>query len=213
MSGRSTVTKLLEFSNYSISVLESGEQLNVIYTDIRKAFDMLNHSILLKKLYGIGVHSFMLSWIATYLRNRNQYVKISGWESLTFAVHSGVPQGSHLGPLLFILFINEVVKCFNFSKRLLFADDLKLYKSIKNVRDASDLQRDLDALSSWCQRNRLYLSIEKCKCMSFYRKRSPVEFGYMIDSNTLKRVTNIRDLGILFKQNCLEVLLLNGNHL
>ena len=90
------------------------------------------------------------------------------------------------GWLLFILFINDFVKCFNFSKCLLFADDLKLYKSIKNKRDASDLQRNSDTLSSWCQRNRLYLNIEKCNSMSFYQRRSLVEFGYIIDSNPVK---------------------------
>ena len=91
MSGRSTVTNLLEFSNCAISVLESGEQLDVVYTDIRKAFDRLNHSILLKKLNSIGVYASLLSWIRSYLQNRSQYARIFGWESHTFTVHSGVP--------------------------------------------------------------------------------------------------------------------------
>ena len=200
MKGRSTVTNLLEFSNYAISVIEGGDQLDVVYTDIRKAFDRLRHSILLQKLYDIGIHSSLLNWIRTYLHSRYQYVRILGCESQSFIVKSGVPQGSHLGPLLFILFMNDVVDGFPFSKCLLFADDLKIFRSVRNVRDASVLQRDLDTLSSWCQQNGLDLNIEKCKCMSFYRTRSPVEFDYMIDGNSINRVNMIRDLGILFDE-------------
>ena len=87
------------------------------------------------------------------------FVKLSstsGWESHTLTVHFGIPQGNHLGPLLLILILNNVVKCFKFRKSLLFADDLKLFKTVKNLRDASVLHRDLNDLSSWCQRNRSY---------------------------------------------------------
>ena len=94
-----------------------------------------------------------------------------------------------------------MVKGFKLSKCLLFVDDLKLFKTLKNVLAASDLQRDLDALSSWCQHYRLYLNYDKCKCMSL--RRTAVKFGYMNDSITLTRVTNIRDLCLIFDQNML----------
>ena len=88
-----------------------------------------------------------------------------------------------------------MVNCFKLSKCLLFAKNLKLFKSVKNVLDASDLQRDLDTLSTWCQRNRYFL------ILSFYRRRYPVKFDYMIVNSTINRVTIIRELGILFDQN------------
>ena len=127
------VKKSVSFLIYAISVFESGEQLDAIYTDIRKAFDRLHQSILLRKLNDLGVYSSLLNWIKTYFYKRSQYVRISGWDSHIFIVQSGVPQGSHLGPLLFILFINDVVNSFKFSKCLLFADPLKLFKSIKSI--------------------------------------------------------------------------------
>ena len=90
MRGRSPVTIFLEFSNYAVSVLESGDQLDVIYTDIRKVFDRLNHAILLQKLHNIlYMYSSLLNWIQTYLHKRKQYIRISGWESLTFWSTSG----------------------------------------------------------------------------------------------------------------------------
>ena len=136
---------------------------------------------------------FFALCIRIYLHNRNQYIKLSGWESHTYIVHSG----NHLGPLLFILFINDVVKCFKYSKCSSFADDLKLFKSVKKVHDSSDLLRDLDTLLLWCQRNRLFLNFEKCKWMSLHCRKYAIQFNYMIDTVTINRVTSIRDQDIL----------------
>lgn len=123
---------------------------------------------------------------------------VLGWESTQFEVSSGVPQGSHIGPLLFNIFINDVVKVFKFAKVLMYADDLKIYCSVKSVADAIALQHDIDLFAVWCQKNRLSLNVDKCKCMSFYRSRRPIHFEYSIDSVTLCRLTEVRDLGVLF---------------
>jgi hypothetical protein len=201
LKGRSTSTNLVEFANHAISVVESRSQLDAIYTDIRKAFDRVRHNVLLKKLNGMGLHSDMLGWLESYLRDRRQYVKVLGWKSRSFSVGSGVPQGSHLGPLLFLLFIDDVTKVFKYSKCSLYADDLKLFKKIQTVLDSSSLQRDLDALYEWCKFNCLDLNIGKCSVISFYRIRQPIIFGYAIDGTSLERVKRIRDLGVYFDEN------------
>lgn len=198
--GRSAETNLLELTQKGLDTIESGRQLDVIYTDFRKAFDRVDHGILLLKLSKMGVNSSMLDWISTYLSNRRQYVLVEGERSQTFHVGSGVPQGSHLGPLLFLIFVNDVVKIFKFAKCLLYADDLKVYASISSIRDAVNLQRDLDSLALWCQANNMQLNIAKCKVLSFHRNTSPIFFEYKIDDRQLERVKTMKDLGLLFDE-------------
>jgi len=124
--GCSTSTNLAQFVNYAINSIESGAQVDAIHTDIKKAFDQVKHRYLIQKLKEVGVHPCLLNWIKSYLDNRVQCVNISGWKSATIAVQSGLPQGSHLGPLLFIFFFNDAVKVFRTAKVDIFADDLKL---------------------------------------------------------------------------------------
>lgn len=200
MKYRSTATNLVEFVSYATKVMESNHQLDVIYTDFKKAFDRVKHSILLYKLNQMGVHSSLLAWISSYLSGRSQFVKLAGWSSRTFSVTSGVPQGSHLGPLLFILFMDDVTEVFQSSTCLLYADDLKIFKKIKNVLDASALQRDLNRFLQWCDVNQLYLNTKKCNVISFTRKRSKIEFGYSVEGVLLTRLRMVKDLGILMDE-------------
>lgn len=200
MKGRSTLTNLIEFTQIGLDTIETGRQLDVVYTDFQKAFDRVDHSLLLAKLERIGMHSSMLDWIRSYLTDRRQYVVVDGVKSRVFPVLSGVPQGSHLGPLLFLLFVNDIVNIFKYSKCLLYADDLKIFCGISNVRDAIGLQRDLDSLFSWCQENRLYLNLTKCKVMSYHRKVNAICFEYKLNNSALERVQQMSDLGVLFDQ-------------
>jgi len=197
MKGRSTSTNLLEFTHKTINFMEQGYQMDAIYTDIKKAFDRVNHKRLLAKLHKLGIHSSLLKWFSSYLHGRIQYVKICGHDSRSFSVTSGIPQGSHLGPILFLLFFDDVTKVIKHSSCLLYADDLKLYKKVKSVLDCSAIQRDLDAISDWCQRNFLQLSIDKCQTISFHRNMHPIHFNYEICGTFLERVTEIRDLGVI----------------
>lgn len=198
MKGRSASSNLIEFTNYTSLSIESGYQVDVVYTDFSKAFDRVPHKLLIRKLSNVGIHANMLSWIDSYLTGRSQYVLANGQRSNMFKVLSGVPQGSHLGPLLFLLFINDVTSVFKYSKCLLYADDLKIFTCIKNFSDAINLQHDVDALSDWCIRNCLSLNVNKCKCMTFSRKMNPINFNYMINGTNLEKATSIRDLGVIF---------------
>lgn len=196
--GRSTVTNSSIFTNFAVNTVESGSQLDVAYTDFQKAFDRVNHNMLIKKLCKIGIHSSLLYWIESYLTERTQFVKIGQQRSSMFPVQSGVPQGSHLGPLLFLVFINDVVDVLQYTDCLMYADDIKIFRTVDSICDAVHLQYDLDSMAEWSQRNRLSLNIAKCKIVTFHRKRQPVLFDYQINSEVLLRETQMRDLGIVF---------------
>jgi hypothetical protein len=195
--GRSTSTNLAQFVNYALKSIESGAQVDAIYTDIRKAFDQVRHRYLIQKLREVGVQPCLLDWIKSYLENRVQCVNILGWKSSTFNVTSGLPQGSHLGPLLFIFFFNDATKVFRTAKIGIFADDLKMYLRIDNSNDALNLQQDMNSFTMWCEKNGMTLSIEKCKIMSFHRKETPIAYDYSIDNTVLGRVNEFRDLGVI----------------
>ena len=168
MKGRSTSTNLVDFVNEVIRTVERGRQVDVVYTDMRKAFDRVHHGSLLRKLEELGVHSSMLCWLRTYLEGRTQHVRLMGCKSQPYSVTSGVPQGSHLGPLLFLIFFNDVVSVIKHSKCALYADDLKLYREVKSLEDSAKLQRDLTAISQWCTDNFLCLNVGKCATISFF---------------------------------------------
>ena len=139
-----------------------------------------------------------LKWIKSYLSDRQKIVRLSGWTLKPINVTWGVPQGSHIGPILFILFMNDVPNVLNYSNCFVFADDLNIFYPVKLYLDALNLQRDLDMLSLWCQQNCLSLNINKCKTMTFHRKRFPIQFSFNIDSIELERVSEVKDLGVLF---------------
>jgi hypothetical protein len=196
--GRSTCTNLVEFTNFALRAIESGKQVDVIYTDFSKAFDRVQHSILLRKLENIGIHSSLLAWIKSYLTGRSQYVKLGDNRSRTFGVKSGVPQGSHLGPLLFLLFIDDIRATFVKCQCLMYADDLKIYTVISSFSDVAELQHDLDRLSDWCATNMLSLNINKCCSVSYHRQRNPIFNDYRINDQVLNRKLEMNDLGVIF---------------
>lgn len=165
--GRSVQSNLLKLTNEIFTCFENRGQMDVVYTDFSKAFDRICHAILLKKLTSFGIHSSVLGWIFSYLTNRKIIVKIEGWLSDGIFPSSGVPQGSHLGPILFLIYINDIVRVFKYASCLLFADDLKLYMQINNNEDYDRFQEDINSLWTWCLVNKLDLNISKCDVMSF----------------------------------------------
>lgn len=201
--GRSVETNLLCFYNTLINTMESGKQTDVIYMDFSKAFDSVNHSILIAKLSLFGVHDPLLSWFNSYLVGRSQQVKINGFLSDTFPVSSGVPQGGHLSPLLFAIFIMDISNCFKFCDYLLFADDLKIFANVSSLDNTSLIQNDLNKVSDWCLSNGLKLNTAKCFKMTFSRTKSKVIFDYYINDDKLVEINSCRDLGVVFQPNLL----------
>jgi hypothetical protein len=149
--GRSAVSNLNEFASLCIRWMEEGFQTDAVYTDFLKAFDRINHLVnLLAKLRSYGIVSELNLWFSSYLRGRTQAIRIAKHESEVIYVKLGVPQGSHLGPLLFLLFINDVVSnIFESLSVLLYADNMKLYAEIGVIEDCYAVQRDLDRLCAW----------------------------------------------------------------
>lgn len=201
IKGRSTLSNLILYTNDIVNALIASHQIDSIYTDFSKAFDKVNHRILLRKLKLLGIRGSILEWLKSYLLGRYLAVKVDSFTSYTFAASSGVPQGSHFGPILFCLFINDIVNIFSDVKVLLFADDLKLYRIIRNDDDRAILQLNLNKLFAWCSVNDLQLNIGKCQIISFFKGKNPLKFSYDMNGVNLLRVSQIRDLGVIFHES------------
>ncbi|CAH2088841.1 unnamed protein product [Euphydryas editha] len=133
MKNKSTTSNLLEYKNYLCQAFAQRIQVDSIYTDFSKAFDRVCHSILCAKLENCGIHGNLLRWVESYLCRRSQLVAIKGFTSSPVIITSGVPQGSHLGPLFFIIFINDLVDRLS-CPCLLYADDLKIFHTTMSLR-------------------------------------------------------------------------------
>lgn len=200
IKGRSTLTNLLVFNDFIKHAFSEGSQVDSIYMDFSKAFDSVQHPLLLAKLSNMGIRGTLLNWLGSYLQERTQIVRLNGSLSKPIQVSSGVPQGSHLGPLLFNLFINDITQVIVFSSCLLFADDLKVYKPIKFSSDLFQLQADITALYYWSIENDLPFNIEKCCFISFSRTDPNYFLNYSVNGEPLRKVISINDLGVLHDQ-------------
>lgn len=197
ITGRSTVTNLCSLSQYMTEVLDRGGQVDVIYTDFSRAFDSVNHGILLHKLASFGFSPSALQILNSYLTNRTCCVGYNGYYSQEYVAASGVPQGSNLGPLLFILFINDLLSSLQ-CPVLAYADDLKIFLEVTSVDHASVLQSNLDIVVEWCRANGLELNESKCTVVSYTRKMSPILTEYSIGDEALQRCSTVKDLGVTF---------------
>lgn len=194
----STVTNLLEFNHFIFNKINSLDQVDVIYTDFTKAFDRINHGLLICKLSAFNFDIIFLNWLKSYLTERANAVLFKGKKSSKFVPTSGVPQGSILGPLLFILFVNDIPSLLK-NLCLFYADDLKIFKAIRSFEDCLNLNESLKILSNWCSKWDLQLNVTKCYHMSIFRNRhKSVNFTYTINSQPLNEVFQISDLGVLY---------------
>ena len=195
---RSCTTNLAIVTDYIAKELDKGGQVDVIYTDLSKAFDKVNHDVLLQKLASFNFSKRAIEYLASYLFNRQQAVTYKEHVSKNFTTFSGVPQGSHLGPLLFLLTINDISTVIKNSELLLFADDLKIYSKVNSIQDCIQLQQDLQSVTRWCDENKLALNVSKCKTLSFSRKGNPINYVYSINGIALCKSALVKDLGVTF---------------
>jgi hypothetical protein len=196
--GLSTTTQLLLVYDEVGSVLDNRGQVDAVYLDFSKAFDSVSHTLLLEKLKSFGFHSTLLGWFASYLANRIQEAVVEGSTSEESSVISGVPQGSILGPLLFLLYINDMTEILDEKVKIaLYADDAKLLCSIMNMGDCEAMQRTLDNLHRWSENWLLRFNVDKCCVMTFTRKLTPNKYPYHIGNAALEKVQSFKDLGVM----------------
>lgn len=200
VKGRSCATQLLETYHSIGETLDTGGQTDIIFLDLAKAFDSVSHPLLLHKLTLYGISGKLLNWLRAYVTDRKQRTVVEGEQSDWLPVSSGVPQGSILGPLLFILFINDLPECVLSSLKL-FADDAKCYRSITSISDCHILQADLDSLAGWCKKWDLDFSHHKCVSMSVTRSKKMHVFNYFLEGTQLQRVEHFTDLGVVISSN------------
>ena len=190
LKNHSTLQQLLLFTN---DLFNSTIQIDTIYFDIRKAFDSVPHNQLLIKLWSCGITGKLWSWFKSYLSNRFQFVAINNQFSTFLPVVSGVPQGSILGPPLFLIYINDIFHLNILSRLYAFADDTKCFNQITNNHDQQSLQRDINLLFEWSYTSCLSFSPTKCVHVSFKSTRNTT---YYINHEEISKVDNHRDLGI-----------------
>ena len=194
-TGRSCVTQLLEIMELWTKFMENGLTVDCVYLDYAKAFDKVPHLRLINKLKAYGISGNMIEWIKNFLTNRNQKVVINGTSSEIELVKSGIPQGSVLGPTLFIIFINDLPDEIKTYIKI-FADDTKIFNAIKTSQDSNILQEDIDNLALWTIKWQLPLNMDKSKVIHYGRNNT--EKDYHITDIGITKDEVEKDLGVNF---------------
>ncbi|KAK4474334.1 hypothetical protein MN116_000480, partial [Schistosoma mekongi] len=199
---RSCMACHFEFFNLVFTKRSLGHLVLVLYLDISKAFDMVNHKLLVGKLSSYGIRNPLLAWLNSFLSNRHQIVKINSTLSKAEPVTSGVIQGSVLGPFLFIACTNDICKCFSMGRPFLYADDLKIVYSFPPHEFAhtfSGVTTELNKVAVWCSKWKLDLNASKCGWICFGDER--LNFDLSINGSKLSRLQSVVDLGLRYSYN------------
>ena len=202
LKGRNTTSQLLLCLYEWLSAKESHEKVDCVYIDFSKAFDVVNHRFLLHKLKNYGVSELLLNWIRSYLSSRTFQVKYQNTLSSMYSCFSGVPQGSILGPLLFVIYINEIEECsLGNSSIVMYADDVKISRVMSKSNPYSawlEFKAELDNISQWAEKWKMTISESKCQHLSIISKVKN-DFILRLNGTRIPQVTTVvRDLGILF---------------
>ncbi len=197
-NGRSCQLQLLHVLDSWTEDLDQGLNVDILFFDYSKAFDTVPHKKLVTKLKAYGITGNLLSWISDFLTNRRQCVVINGSHSNWVPVKSGVPQGSVLGPILFLLFVNDLPSVTT-NPLWLFADDTKASLSFTQEEECQTLQDDINNMAAWTDKWQLSFNAKKCKAM-YLGPKNPHHQYYMADSTGLQTeivsTTEEKDLGV-----------------
>ena len=196
--GRSCLSQLLSHYDRIISLLEKGLNVDTIYLDFSKAFDKVDHSLVLKKLSILGIRGTILQWIESFLTNRTQRVLVNGFLSKPAPVISGVPQGSVIGPLLFLILIGDIDKDIASSFISSFADDTRLSRATSGVTDSSALQTDLEKVYLWAIDNNMTFNAKKFEALRYGADDvlKAVTSYTSPDGSIIPDKDHLRDLGV-----------------
>ena len=200
---KSCTTQMVSFTDSLALNLNSRGQTDVIYFDFAKAFDSVNHDVILDKLrYKFGIKGKLLNFFIDYLSGRKQRVVIDNKFSSFSPVQSGVPQGSILGPILFVLFIDDIANVLDKDTHILmYADDTKIWREICSIEDQNKLQADINALHTWSVNNKIKFHPNKCKVVRITLKINKLVYNYTLNGNVLAQSESECDLGVTVSQN------------
>ena len=201
---KSTYMAIICLVDRLVSALEKGEIGIGIFIDFRKAFDTVDHAILLEKLNYYGIRGSALDWLQSYLCNRQQFVEFEGYSSNMQYLQCGVPQGSNLGPLLFLLYINDLAYVSPNLFAILFADDSNFFCTGKDIDDLVDaVNHELKAIVSWLNANKMSLNVDKTHFMIFksHSKKVTREKNIIVNGCKISEVTSTKFLGVMIDSN------------
>ena len=190
---RSCMTQLICVMEDWTRWIDEGNNIDTVFLDFQKAFDSVPHERMMVKLEAYGITGEYKNWIRDFLKNRRQRVVVGKEKSEWEIVKSGIPQGSVLGPLMFVIFINDLPDAVSSTIKI-FADDTKIYRKVNNDEDREILQNDINKLQEWAQTWQLHFNASKCKVMhkGYNNKYS----NYNIDNKQLQKVSDEKDLGV-----------------
>ena len=214
---RSTLTNLIEYYESILHLLEHERSVDSIYLDFSKAFDKCDHNIILSKLHHIGIRGKIHSWISDFLKNRQQCVVIEGQRSKVERTTSGVPQGSVLGPLLFLILMYDITHGINEAIISSFADDTKLWRGITGINEEVLLQNSANTIYTWATQNNAEFNTKKFQAISFSKILSECQYTDPL-GNVIAYCSLVKDLGIHMSQDLsfdqhIRVVVNKGKHM
>ena len=206
-SSKSTEHAILELSDEILNSFEKNNFTVGVFIDLSKAFDTVNHDVLIKKLSYYGINTNNLAWFSSYLRNRQQYISADGVCTESQNITCGVPQGSILGPLLFLIYVNDLNKASKILQPIMFADDTNLFYSHRNIKTLFyTVNKELEHINEWFKSNKLSLNVRKTNYIFFHKKRKKDDIPLklpelLINNNRIDRVNSTKFLGIILNEH------------
>lgn len=194
-SGFSCETQLLGLVQDISETMDFREEIDAVVIDLAKAFDKVPHDLLIAKIRNLNIDHRVTNWIKLFLKNRKQKVRIGDAFSEEIDITSGIPQGSVLGPLLFLIYVNDLPANIKSEIRL-FADDCIVYRRISGTHDRELLQNDLNQIAEWTKVNGMEINVSKCKHIKFSRRKSLTQHSYFLNNENINSVTECKYLGV-----------------
>ena len=200
MAGKSTLSNLLEYLEELTRLIDQGHAVDIVYLDFAKAFDKVPHRRLIKKCEGLGIRGRVLGWIREWLTERRQRVVLNGVCSGWKEVGSGVPQGSVLGPTLFLIFVNDIDLASEVVGAIMkkFADDTKCFMVVNKEEDRERFQTMLDNLGEWSSDWQMLFNTDKCHVI--HAGRNNPEFSYKWGGDQLQAASEEKDVGVIISK-------------